>query len=266
MSNEQKYAVRSRAAHRQANTDVFISHTSAVPLLDGPLWGFDLREAHLTRMDGKCGRREAGIQQHCGAVVDGDVLPAYGLQLSSPLRATLEVTTVGCLEAALVISNHFLHRGDFTKEQLRERYVNSIDSWPYSLKTDLVINLSDPRIESVGESRTFYFMWKAHFPRPDPQYEVFDNGRLIALLDFALPDRRVWIEFDGAIKYQRRRDGDDQDDVTKIVLREKRREERVSEITGWRCLRVTWSDLANPVRLAARLQNLIDSQARSGRS
>ncbi len=228
MTEVQQYAVRSRAAYRQANTDVFISHTSSVPLLDGPLWGFDLNAAHLTRTDGRSGRREAGIQQHRGAARDGDIIADYGLQISSPLRATLEVTTVGCVEAALVVANHFLHRGDFTEEQFRARYDDSIDRWPYSLKTDLVI------------------------------------GTLIALLDFALPDQKVWIEFDGKIKYQRfLREGED---VTAAVLREKRREERVAEITGWRCLRVTWADLANPERLAARLQNLIDSMARSSRT
>lgn len=264
MTEVQKYAVRSRAAYRQANTDVFISHTSSVPLLDGPLWGFDLNAAHLTRTDGRSGRREAGVQQHRGATRDGDIIADYGLQISSPLRATLEVTTVGCVEAALVVANHFLHRGDFTEEQFRARYDDSIDRWPYSLKTDLVIKLADPRIESVGETRTFYFMWKRHFPRPEPQYEVYDNGTLIALLDFALPDQKVWIEFDGKVKYQRfLREGED---VTAAVLREKRREERVAEITGWRCLRVTWADLANPERLAARLQNLIDSMARSSRT
>ncbi len=266
MTPEQQYAVRSRAAYRQARTDMLISHTSAVPLLDGPLWGFDLADVHLTRTDGRTGRREAGIQQHRGAVEDGDLISAYGLQISSPLRATLEVTTIGCVEAALVVANHFLHRGDFTKDELRARYDGSIDRWPYSLKTDLTIKLSEPRIESVGESRTFYFMWKSHFPRPEPQYEVFDEGRLIARLDFALPEHGVWIEFDGKVKYQRRRGGDEDDDVTTIVLREKRREERIAEITGWRCLRVTWADLENPARLAARLRNLIDSVARSRRT
>ena len=33
------------------------------------------------------------------------------------------------------------------------------------------------------------------------------------------------------------------------MLREKRREERVAELTGWRCIRITWADLAYPERL-----------------
>lgn len=267
MSEEEMYAVRCRAAYRQARAEVFLSHVSALPLLDGPLWGFDLTEAHLTRLDGRAGRREAGVRQHCGDVAEGDFLSAYGIQISTPLRATLEATTSGSAEAALGVANHFLHRGDFTKDQLRERY-GSIAGWPFSLKTDVVIRLADERIESLGESRTFYFLWRYGFPAPVPQYEVFDNGVLVARLDFAYPDLKVWIEFDGRVKYQPRRGPDDQEDqrdATTIVLREKRREERVAELTGWRCLRITWTDLAYPERLAARLQRLIDSMSTTAR-
>lgn len=262
MTEEQRYAVQCRASYRQAVAEVFISHVSALPLLDAPTWGLALDEAHLTRIDGKAGRREAGVRQHCGKAGDDDRVSAYGLELSTPLRATLEVTTLGSLESSLVVTNHFLHRGDFSKAQLQQRFEGLMQSWPFSLRTDLVVRLSDPRIESVGESRTAYFLWRSHFPRPDPQYEIHDNGRLIALLDFALPELGVWIEFDGKVKYQRFLREDE--DVTAAVLREKRREERVAEITGWRCLRVTWSDLAHPERLAARLHHLIE--AASGRT
>ncbi len=259
MTREQQYAVRGRAAYRQARTDVQLSHASALPLLDAPLWGFDLGDVHLTRLDGRSGRREAGVRQHCGLLTEGDTIVEHGTRLSSPVRAALEATVIGSVEVGLVIANHFLHRGDFTKEQLQARYDGSIHFWPGSLTTDTVIRLSDPRIASVGESRTHYFLWTHHFPRPEPQYEVYDDGVLVALLDFALPEQKVWIEFDGRVKYQRYlRPGED---ATMAVLREKRREERVAEITGWRCLRVTWADLADAARLAARLRRLIDSMA-----
>ena len=74
----------------------------------------------------------------------------------------------------------------------------------------------------MGESRTHYFMWTRHFPRPVPQFEVYDDGVLLALLDFALPEQKVWIEFDGRVKYQvYLREGED---ATMAVLREKKRE------------------------------------------
>ena len=260
MGEEQRYAVRGRAAYQQARTEVQLSHTSALPLLGAPIWGLDLSDVHLTRSDGRTGRHEAGIQQHCGLLIEGDTVIRHGYRISSPMRATLEATLIGPVGAGLVVANFFLHRGDFTTEQLRERYARSMNTWPGSLSTDLVLRLADPRIASVGESRTYYFLWNYHYPRPDPQYEIHDDaGALIALLDFALPAQRVWIEFDGRVKYQRfLRPGED---VTMAVLREKKREELVAEITGWRCLRVTWSDLAEPAALDRRLRRLIASMA-----
>ena len=60
------------------------------------------------------------------------------------------------------------------------------------------------------------------------------------------------MEFDGRQKYvQFLREGES---VTDAVLREKRREDMVCELTGWRCMRITWADLADPVRLAARIR------------
>lgn len=256
MTDEQRYAVRCRAAYRQASAEVCLSHASALPLLGAPVWDVDLTDVHLTRLDGRTGRREAGINQHRGAVGEGDILSEHDYRISSPLRAALEITTMASVESSLVAVNFFLHRRDFTPGQLRDSYVK-FERWPGSLKSDLVVRLADPRIESPGESRTAYFLWRFSFPSFEPQYEISDRGELIALLDFALPDHKIWIEFDGRVKYQKYLKAGE--DATTVVLREKRREERVAEITGWRCLRVTWADLAHPERLAARLRKLIDS-------
>jgi hypothetical protein len=38
------------------------------------------------------------------------------------------------------------------------------------------------------------------------------------------------------------------------VLREKRREELICELTGWRCIRIVWADLYAPVKTADRIR------------
>jgi hypothetical protein len=71
---------------------------------------------------------------------------------------------------------------------------------------------------------------------------------VVARLDFAWPDLGVWVEFDGRVKYERlRKEGERASDV---VLRERDRERMISRLTGWRCVRIAWSDLADPARLA----------------
>ena len=104
-----------------------------------------------------------------------------------------------------------------------------------------------------------YFLYRRSFPKPVPQYEVWDAGRLLARLDFAFPDLGFWIEFDGRVKYERHlRAGESASDA---VVREKRREEQIAALTGWRCFRISWSDLRDPADLERRLRDFMNSVA-----
>ena len=68
----------------------------------------------------------------------------------------------------------------------------------------------------------------------------------------------VFLEFDGREKYVRfRREGETLD---QFLLREKRREERICQLTGWVCIRITWADLERPVETARRIRRLLDSR------
>ena len=247
-----RHGLRARAAIKQAKTAVVLSHVSALPEYDAPTWRIDLDEVNLTRLDGKVGRREAGIRQHRGRVVEGDVITRNGVPVMSGTRTSLEITTIADVEPALCVVNHLLHHGHTTLAQLAERY-RTMDHWPHTLTTDIVLRLADPRIESVGESRSFYLFWRHHLPMPVPQYEVRDeDGRVIARLDFAWPELGVFLEFDGKVKYEKPlRPGQS---ASEVVIAEKRREDKIRQRTGWRCIRLTWDDLEHPARTAAMIR------------
>lgn len=254
---EHQYAVRSRAAYLQRRTDLWLSHTTAVALTGGPLWGLSLADVHVTRDDQRSGRHEAGIRQHGGRIRPDDVVAEHGTRFSTPLRAALEVATVGPFASALAVANFYLHRGDFTASQLADRYDAEMDRWPHSLHTRLVIQLVNPKIESVGETRVALFLWRRGLVVPEVQLVIRDGFEVVARLDFADPDRGFWIEFDGRVKYEKYlRPGESAADV---VVAEKRREDRVRQITGWRCFRIVWSDLADERQLATRLRQFIES-------
>lgn len=250
------HAVRVRAAVKQAKTEVVVSHSSAISLypVEVPTWGLDLSNLHLTRRDGKCGRKEAGIQQHRGSLIDGDVIRLGDVDVTSPARALLEVTTTASVEVGLVLASCLLHTKMVTMDQIVQRYAGAMDHWPHTLTTDMVLRLADGRIESVGEGRVLHLCFTQGLPMPVPQYEVRDErGNVVARLDFAWPAYGVWVEFDGRVKYQELlRDGES---ATDVVLREKRRQEMIEDLTGWRCIRLTWADLANPQRVAAKIRS-----------
>lgn len=228
-----------------------LSHNSALPEFAAPLWQVPDDVVHVTRLDQRAGRSEAGVRQHQGVLLPEDVTVRRGVAVTSATRTAIDVTTSLEVEAALVCVNYLLHQGHTSIDAIRERYA-SMRHHPFTLRSELVFRLADPRLESVGESRTWHACWRFGVPMPVPQYEVVVNGRVIARLDFAWPEHGVWIEFDGKEKYIKLlRQGETTGDA---VLREKRREDRIREITGWRCIRVTWADLASPERLTRRLK------------
>ena len=250
-----RHALRARAVVMQSKTDVVLSHISALPAYGAPTWDLALDVVHVTRVDRRAGRNEAGVRQHQGVLLPNDVAVWRGLNVTSAIRTAIDITTVAGTEASLAIVNHLLHEKHAVLQDVLERY-RSMENHPYTLKTDLVLRLADERIESLGESRTFYLCWRHGIPMPEPQWVVRDwAGRKVARLDFAWPDHKVWLEFDGKEKYVKFLREDET--VSDAVHREKRREEMITELTGWRCIRITWADLFYPERTAARIRAML---------
>lgn len=250
-----RHALLARAVLKQGRTKMVLSHASALPNYDAPLWGLRLDTVHVTRRDQRSGRHEAGVRQHQGVLRDDDVIVIGGTELTSPTRTAIDITTEASTESSLCVVNHLLHEGHTTLADVVARY-ETMQRNPFTLHTDLVLRLADHRIESVGETRTFFLCWRHGLPAPVPQYAVRDaSGHEFARLDFAWPELGVWLEFDGKAKYSRHaRPGEDAADV---VFREKKREDRIRELTGWRCIRLTWADLASPERTAARIRAVL---------
>ena len=252
---EGRYGLRARAVLQQARTRVVLSHVSGLPEYDAPTWGLDLSEVHVTRTDGKAGRREAGVRQHRGAVLPGDVVERNGIEVMSPTRLALEATTLGTSESGLVVVNHFLHCKATTRDELQDRYA-LMERWPNTLRTGLVLEWADPRIESVGESRTWHLIRSNGLPVPEPQYAITDpSGRIVAYVDFAWPELGVFLEFDGKVKYEKllrpgQRAGD-------VVVAEKKREKMICRLTGWTCIRVDWNDLARPAATLRQIRGAL---------
>jgi hypothetical protein len=248
-----RHGLRARAVCQQACTEVVLSHVSGLPEYDAPTWGVDLSDVHVTRTDGRAGRHEAGVHQHCGLLLPEDVVERHGLKVMAPPRLALEVTTVASVEAGLVVVNHFLHSGMTTAEELRDRYA-LMEQWPNTLRTGLVLHRADGRVETVGESRSLHLILDAGLPAPIPQYPIKDaSGRVIHRVDFAWPELGVFLEFDGKVKYEKYlKPGQRASDV---VIAEKKRERLICRLTGWRCIRLDWSDLGKPALTAALIRD-----------
>jgi len=247
--------LRSRAVLKAAHPSTVLTHVSAALEWGAPVWGYSLDEVHTSRPETASGRREAGIVHHRGLLPPDHVTQVNGVRLTTPLRCALELSALGSVEQALVSVNALMH-ARLVEPGAFSALAHELRHWPGTLGVNLVSRLADPRLESAGESRTAYFIWAHHLPRPVPQYEVHDGaGRVLARLDFAWPEHGVFLEFDGMSKYrEHRRPGESVEDY---LLREKRREELVSQMTGWTCLRLRWADLDRPHELASRIRRVL---------
>jgi hypothetical protein len=253
-----RYALHSRAAMRTLGDRVAASHHSACALHELALWDVPLDAVHVTRLDDGSGRSERDIRHHQGLVLPDDVQLFEGFQVIRPVRAALESAMLSGVERGLVTVNSGLHRRLFRAEEL-EIQRRRMQAWPGAQHLQIVTRLADERIASVGESRSLHLFWSQGLPMPEMQVEVWDGSRLVGVVDFLWRKHRLIVEFDGRVKYQTYlRPGEEPGDA---VVREKRREDTIRRLTGWRVLRLTWADLAHPSRTAALIRAALAAAA-----
>ena len=248
----QRHVVLSRAAMRVLGERVALSHHSAAAVLGMDLWDVPLEQVHVTRLDAGAGRIEGDVRHHEGFVLDGDLVQVHGVRVTAPVRAALESASLSGLERGLVTVDSGLRQGLFTSADLAAQHA-LMQSWPGSQHLHVVTRLADGRSGSVGESRSRYFFYAYRLPAPELQFPVYDGATLVGISDFAWPSLGLLGEFDGRIKYGRLlRPGEEPGDA---VFREKRREDLLRRLTGWRMVRLVWADLHSPERTAAWLRS-----------
>ena len=133
-----RHMLLARAVVRQAQTDVVLSHVSAVPEYGGPVEQLALDVVHETRLDQRAGRAEAGVRQHQGVLRAEDVVVVRDVVVTSPTRTAIDVTTVASVEASVAVIRHLLQAQHTTIEQLRSRYA-SMAKHPHTGSTERVL-------------------------------------------------------------------------------------------------------------------------------
>ena len=247
-----RHVVLSEAVMTQYRQDrVALSHDSGVLKHDGPDYGLDLTAVHVTHLVGG-GRREAGVVHHEGTCGLLDLTRVDGDWVTSPARTVLDVAMLYGVEAGVVVADDFIRRKLTSTAELRQLY-ERVRQWPGALVLRIVIGLATGKSDSVGESLGWLLFRNQRLPRPVQQFEVFrPSGHLAGRTDWAWPERRVLAEFDGFSKYLRsRREGES---IEECVLREKRREDLLRELTGFWVVRLIWADLFRPQHTADRIR------------
>ncbi len=253
LNAEQRHILIAHSIADKLGPSVALSHHTAALAHAGTMWGIDLGTVHLTRLDGRGGRIEAGVDFHVGRIVrDEDLCIMDGRQYVVADRAVIESNSLATIEAGMVTTSFALREGQCTLPELEDR-MRSYERWPGMLHVRLAVAKAEPRCESVGEIRSLHLFGAYRVPRPTAQVTVSDqDGTRLARCDFGWEEFRHVGEFDGAIKYGRLNPYEG-DDLGQVLIDEKRREDAVRGakygMTRW-----MWSDLdAHPTKLAHRV-------------
>jgi len=253
-----RHLLRAHAVTHRLGARIALSHISAALDHGLSLWDPDLSVVHVTRLDGGAGRNQSGVRHHEGFCMEADLEERHGHRLVAAARAALETAAISGSERGLVVLDSYLARGGST--DLLERTFELLAQWPFSRGLHIPVRLARRGAESVGETRCRHLFYRQNLPMPQLQYEVRDsNGVLLGTTDFGWPEHGLLGEFDGKVKYGRLlRPGEDAGDA---VFREKVREDRLREATGWGMVRLVWADLATPEATAARVRRMLGRRA-----
>lgn len=168
-SPQERHLILARSVISAQRSQVALTGPSAALLHGHALWGHDLDQVHLVRLDGASGRREAGVVHHrmTEDIVDA-LCTVDDVVTVKPGRAVWEVAVMSTLEGAVITMDSALHRCP----DLLEELLSHTDAFAHrrgSRTARMALRLADPASESPGESMARVQCYRFAIPRPVAQ-------------------------------------------------------------------------------------------------
>lgn len=219
------------------------SHTSSARLRGLYLWKVD-ESIHLTLpfLPSSAGHA-ADVVRHTRALGPADVETLHGLRVTWLERTAIDCGLLLNYHQGLIVMDHALRLG--ADRGKMDAHCATLPGRRGVAGLRRILANADGRSESPGETLTRDLIRKLRLPLPEPQVVVpTPIGR--SRLDFAWPDRKVGLEFDGEGKYF------DYRPTAEVLFQERRREKALTEM-GWTFLRIEWADLFKEQEFKARV-------------
>ena len=165
------------------------------------------------------------------------VRPVAGVRATSPELTALELAARLLPDDGVVLLDRFVAAKLSTLATLRAEAAELTGRGCRAARRAAAH--ADGLAGSPQETRLRLLLHRSPLPCPVAQHRVRHDGRFVARLDFAWPERRVALEYEGAWHTTR-------------IAQDRRRIEAL-QAAGWRVLFVTAADLRNPAPLLARI-------------
>jgi hypothetical protein len=238
------------ATVRQSSGEAVVSNLSAAVLHGLPVWDDQLSLVHVTRGRSGGGKRRRYVHLHPGRLMRDEVVQIRGMPVTGVARTVVDLGRTLSFPRSVPIADAALHTG-LPPSDLQAAVDQAAGRQGVAAARRMCA-FSDGRAESVGESTSRVVLHLAGFPKPELQYDIFDeDGGLVGRTDFCWPEHRTVGEFDGRVKYGRLlKPGQSPGEV---MYREKLREDRLRDL-GWQVVRWTWDELGQPQVIVRRLE------------
>jgi very-short-patch-repair endonuclease len=180
-----------------------------------------------------------GIVVHVASRIAAcDVSAVDGIPTTNVSRTLLDLGAVTEEEVVEVALDDALRRGMTSISRLRWRLEELSANGRRGVGAlRRLLDARDPKKappESVLEARLIRLLQRARLPEPTRQFEIREQGKLLARVDLAYPDFCLAIEADG-YRYHSGRVAWQRDLERRNLLTSR----------GWRVIHVTWNDVVN---------------------
>ncbi len=244
LTPEERLTVRCIAAQMMGLQGIF-SHTSAAAL-----WGLDVLSVPQMISVYSCSHSTSDkgrITRHYSATGPEEVtrLPGTSIMVTTVARTLQDCARTRPFREAVVLADSIMRRGLLEPREVTEILLNLTGYG--SSAGPLLAQAVDASSESAGESLTRCLLMEHMLPLPVTQYPISCEGHNYRV-DFAWPEARVILEFDGEQKYVDH-PGRDRYEAAR---------DRALTRAGWTVVHLTWADIFQKEReVIAHLRGLL---------
>ncbi|PZA22024.1 hypothetical protein DMO24_07235 [Modestobacter versicolor] len=236
------HALRARAAAAVLYPGAVVTGASAAVL-----WGVDLAgpedDVELTLPPGAHPARMPGVRARRALLDERHVRVHRGVRLTDPDTTAVALAGSRALDDAVVAVDQLVHLARASLPRVRA--LAAAGTGRGCRRARAACALADGRAESPPETRIRLLVLRHGLPAPIAQFEVPRPGRRPLRLDFAWPEHRVALEYDGLWHGEPGQLGKD------------RQRLNVIGDAGWRVVFATAVDVRRPADLLARLSRLL---------
>jgi hypothetical protein len=224
--------------------DAVISGVTALQVWRLPVPDGSAEVVELTRPPGTHPVRAAGCRVRRATLDPGDVLTGLGLRFLTAEAAALEVLGRLPVDDGVALADGWASAGRLRLDDLRRSAAGRRGRG--CTRARQVLDLADGLAESPAETWLRLLVLRHGLPVPVAQFVVRRvDGRFVARVDLAWPERKVALEYDGAWHAQPGQ-----------LARDRRRLDALAD-EGWRVTFATAANRRDPTALLARLTRLL---------